>query len=462
VDDATAPLLTDFYQLTMAQAYLAGGLGARATFELFVRTLPEGRNVLVACGLDDALRFLERMRYDRAAVEWLRSLGRFSDAFLEALGRIRFTGDVRAVAEGTPVFAGEPILEVTAPIAEAQLAETFLLNQVHFQTLIASKGARVVSAARGRTVVDFGLRRAHGADAGLRGSRALYVGGVHATSNVLAGRIYGIPLSGTMAHSWVLAHEDEAAAFRTFTAEFPDTVLLVDTFDTLAGVRRVVALARELGGEFRVRGVRLDSGDLASLARESRAILDEAGLQRVEIFVSGGLDELDVRALVDGGAPITGFGVGTRMNVSADRPWLDAAYKLVEAGGHGRMKLSAGKATLPGRKQVFRLSRDGEDVGDLIAREEETAADAVRIWGSDELEARPLLRPVMAAGERLPAGDSALEEARARAREGLARLPSRVLALERADPAYPVEVSPELRAAAAGLRRDLVAREHAP
>jgi nicotinate phosphoribosyltransferase len=459
VDDATAPLLTDFYQLTMAQAYLAAGLDVRATFELFVRSLPPGRNVLLTCGLDDALRFLERMRYDAAAVEWLRSLGRFSEAFLEALGGLRFTGDVRAVAEGTPVFAGEPILEVTAPIAEAQLAETFLLNQVHLQTLLASKAARVVAAARGRTVVDFGLRRAHGTDAGLRGSRALYVGGVDATSNVLAGRVYGIPLAGTMAHSWVLAHDDEAAAFRAFTAEFPDTVLLVDTFDTLAGVRRVAALARELGGDFRVRAIRLDSGDLAALARDARAILDAAGLERVEIFASGGLDELDVRDLVDAGAPITGFGVGTRMNVSADRPWLDAAYKLVEVAGRPRMKLSAGKGNLPGRKQVFRLSRDGEDVGDLVARRGETAADAVRIWSGAGLEARPLLQPVMAGGERLPAGHVALAEARDRAREGLARLPSRILALERAEPPYPVEIGPELAKAAAALRLELLERE---
>lgn len=321
---------------------------------------------------------------------------------------------------------------MVAPIAEGQLAESFLMNQVHHQTVMASKAARVVAAAAGRTVVDFGLRRMHGTDAGVKAARAFHVAGVDATSNVFAGWTYGVPIAGTMAHSFVQAHDDELEAFRAFARSYPKTILLVDTYDTLDGVRKVVRLAAELGPEFRVRGVRLDSGDLATLALGARAILDAAGLERVEIFASGGLDEDEIAELVARGAPIDGFGVGTGMGVSTDAPALDIAYKLTSYAGTGRLKTSPGKAILPGRKQVFRLERDGIAAGDVVARHDERHPG------------RPLLEPVMANGRRLPAGRVSLDQARERAREETARLPERIRALEPADPPYPVAISAAL------------------
>ena len=317
--------------------------------------------------------------------------------------------------EGTPVFANEPILEVVAPIGQCQLIETLVLNQIGFQTLIASKAARVVAAAGGRTVVDFGGRRAHGMDAAVEGARAAYVAGVAATSNVEAGQIYGIPVTGTVAHSFVQAFPSEMEAFRTFAARFPQTTLLVDTYDTLAGVEKVIALARELGPAFAVQAVRLDSGDLAALARGARALLDAAGLAQVRILASGGLDEWKIAAMVDAGVPIDGFGVGTDMSVSGDAPALDIAYKLTEYAGRGRMKLSTGKHSLPGRKQVFRTIRDGATTSDVIARHGET------------LEGRPLLQPVMAAGHRLVPSPT-LDTIRAHAAAECAALPAHLCA----------------------------------
>ncbi|MET0153753.1 MAG: nicotinate phosphoribosyltransferase, partial [Candidatus Binatia bacterium] len=270
VNDSNTALLTDLYQLRMAQAYFKEGLDGSAAFDLFVRRLPPTRSFLVACGLDDALGFLERLSFDRGVLDHLAELGQFSSDFLEWLAGARFTGDVYAVPEGTPVFAGEPILEVVAPLPEAQLVETFVTNQIHLQTVLASKAARIVEAAAGRPVVDFSLRRSHGVDAGLKAARAFYVAGVAATSNVMAGRTYGIPVAGTMAHSYVQAHEDEGAAFRAFLQLYPDGVVLVDTYDTLGGVRRLIALARELGEPVRVSGIRLDSGDLKALSLAAR------------------------------------------------------------------------------------------------------------------------------------------------------------------------------------------------
>jgi len=284
-------LLTDLYQLTMLRGYREEGMDGQAVFSLFVRRLPESRNFLLACGLDDALRYLEELRFSESALDYLSGREEFDAAFIDWLRDFRFTGDVRAVREGTPLFANEPILEISAPLPEAQLVETFLMNQIHLQTTLASKAARVVLAAGGRAVVDFGLRRIHGADAGLKAARAFHIAGVAATSNVLAGKVYGVPIGGTMAHSYIQEHDSEMDAFRAFTRLYPDTVLLVDTYDTLEGVRRVVELAREVGEEFRVRAVRLDSGDLAKLAIAARKILDDGGLEEVEIFASGGLDE---------------------------------------------------------------------------------------------------------------------------------------------------------------------------
>jgi nicotinate phosphoribosyltransferase len=429
----SAALLTDLYELTMAQAYWREGMHDDAVFSLFVRRLPPERNFLLACGLNDVLSYLESLRFGNDALDFLRGLPEFQPDFLDYLASFRFTGEVRAVPEGTAVFENEPILEVTAPLPEAQVIETFLMNQVHLQTVLASKAARVVAAADGRPVVDFGLRRMHGADAGLKAARAFRIAGVDATSNVLAGQIYGIPVTGTMAHSYIQTHDSELEAFRAFTRTYPDTVLLVDTYDTLEGVRNVIRLARELGSGFRVRAIRLDSGDLAPLAREARALLDQAGLQRVQIFASGGLDEHAIDRILEASAPIDGFGVGTGMGVSSDVPALDIVYKLTEYGGRGRLKLSTGKPVLPGPKQLFREYRDGLVVGDTIGEADE------------ELPGQPLLRPVMRDGRRLDAGQASLEEARQHAAAQLRSLPGRLRARSPAEPIYPVRVSPSLR-----------------
>lgn len=441
VDDDNALLLTDRYELAMLQAYHAEGMRGRAVFSLFVRRLPESRNFLLACGLDSVLRFLERLHLAEDDVGHLRRSG-FDAGFVDALAYLRFTGDVRAVPEGTPVFAGEPILEIEAPLAEAQLVETFVLNQVHVQTLLASKAVRVRAAAGERSVVDFGLRRMQGADAGLKSARAFYVAGIDATSNELAGKLYGVPVRGTMAHSYVQVHGSELDAFRAFAATFPEGILLVDTYDTLEGVRNVVRLAEELGDRFRLRGIRLDSGDLASLAGAARRILDTAGLQDVGIFASGSLDEWKIRDLVDAGAPIDGFGVGSAMAVSADAPVLDMVYKLTEYAGRGRLKLSREKGTLPFPKQVFRVEEEGVAVRDVIA-------------GADETHpGRALLVKVMEGGVRLPEGEADLEAARRLARDEIARLPDPVRGLGPAEPPYPVAVSTEL-----GRQHDRIAGE---
>ncbi len=438
---AEAPLLVDLYELTMLQAYWREGLEDTAVFELAFRSLPEPRNFALACGLDDVLRFLEDLRFERPALDRLASLDAgFSDAFLRRLEQLRFTGDVRALPEGTPVFPNEPLLQVAAPLPVAQLVESFVLNQVHHQTVVASKAARVVRAAAGRKVVDFGMRRMHGTDAALKGARACWIAGVDATSNVLAALRYGIPASGTMAHSYVQAHPSERAALRAFAALYPETTLLVDTYDTEEGVRRVVELAGELGREFRVRAVRIDSGDLASLARSARRILDAAGLEHVQIFASGGLDEERIDALLHAGAPIDAFGVGTHMGVSNDAPELDMAYKLVAYAGQDRLKTSPGKELLPGRKQIFRVEQAGRAVRDVLARDGEPAGG------------RPLLETVMREGERTAAGRATLAAARARAATELARLPDPVRGLAPARPPYRVEISPALREEARKVR----------
>jgi nicotinate phosphoribosyltransferase len=426
-------LLTDLYQLTMLQAYWREGLRDEAVFSLYFRRLPEARNYLLACGLSSALDYLESLRFSESEVADLGTLDLFSEAFLDWLRDFRFTGDVYALAEGTPVFPNEPLLEVVAPLPEAQLAESFVMNQIHLQTLLASKASRVVQAAQGRRVVDFGMRRMHGTDAAIQGARAFYAAGVDATSNVRAGLAHGIPVAGTMAHSYIQAHDREPDGFRAFTELYPETVLLVDTYDTLEGVRKVAELARERGDAFRVRGVRLDSGDLAELAGGARRILDAAGLAEVEIFASGNLDEYRIAELVRSGAPITAFGVGTLMGVSADAPTVDLAYKLTDYAGSGRLKTAPGKSVLPGRKQVFRLERNGGSVRDVIARH------------GEEQPGRALLEPVMKGGKRLAAGCASLAAVRERAAAEIAGLPARVRALEPADPPYPVEVSPALR-----------------
>lgn len=434
ITDARTALLTDLYELTMMQAYWREGRTAEATFDLFARRLPPERNVLVACGLDDALRFLETLRFTDEDLRFLAQRKEFRSDFLDYLRDFRFTGSVRAVPEGTPVFHTEPILEVTAPAPEAQLVETFLLNQITHQTVIASKAARVVEAAGGRPIAEFGMRRMHGADAAMKGARAAYVAGVDSTSNVRAGLAYGIPISGTMAHAYIEAHASELDAFRAFADLYPETTLLVDTYDTLEGVRRVVELAEALGPAFRVRALRLDSGDYAALAREARRILDEAGLTSVQIVVSGGLDEFQIRDLLAVGAPIDAFGVGTRMGVSSDAPTLDTVYKLAAYDAQPKMKLAEGKQTLPGRKQVFRQFEGGEAARDVIGLAEEA------------LDGEPLLVPVMEDGARLEGASPSLDAIRAHAQREWARLPQRIRALHPADPPYPIVLSDRLGA----------------
>ena len=433
VSDSNALLLTDLYELTMVQAYFEEGMVAPAVFDLFARRLPQQRNYLVACGLDDALRQLERWSVPDAAIAELRRTGLFTPRFLDRLRDLRFTGDVFAVPEGTVVFGDEPILEVVAPLPEAQLAETFLMNQIHLQTLAASKASRVVAAAAGRTIVDFGLRRVHGTDAAMKAARAFYVAGVSGTSNVLAGLAYGIPLAGTMAHSYIQAHRSEREAFRSFVDLYETTVLLVDTYDTLRGVSQVVELARELGDRFHVSALRIDSGDLGALSKAARTILDDAGLGRVRLFASSSLDEYEIAKLVAEGAPIDGFGVGARMGVSEDAPYMDMAYKLVDYAGAGRTKLSPGKPILPGRKQIFRTVENGESKGDVIGRH------------GERLAGRPLLVQVMENGRRTPTANEPLSAARARAKREIDALPPRVRGLDGADPPYPVTVSDSLR-----------------
>ncbi len=431
-------LFTDLYELTMAQAYVADAMAdVPATFSLFVRTLPAERNFLLAAGIDTALGALESFRFEPADIDYVRSIGRFTPAFLDWLRAFRFRCSVVAVAEGTPVFAGEPIVEVTGPLAQAQLVETLLINELHLQTMLASKAVRVVGAAQGRRVVDFGARRIHGIDAAVNGARAFAIAGVSATSNLLAGRAWGLPVVGTMAHAYVQSFASEAEAFRAFARHYPDTTLLVDTYDTLEGVRRVIELARELGPAFQVQAVRLDSGDLAALARTARDMLDAAGLKKVRIFASGGLDEHGIAALVAADAPIDAFGVGTRMGTSEDVPALDVVYKLTALAGRGRVKLSPGKNLLPGQKQIWRIEAGGMARRDVMGRAEEKNSG------------RALLQPVMQSGARIGAGPS-LTEVAAHAQREIARLPPALRGLSPAR--YTVEISAVLTAYAAEVR----------
>ena len=436
-------LFVDLYELTMLQSYYAEGMTALAVFELFFRQLPARRHYTMVAGLDDVLHYLEHLRFTAEEVAWLRQRQQFSEAFLHRLADFRFTGDVYAIPEGTVVFATEPVLQVVAPLPEAQLIETYILNQIHVQSVAATKAARVVTAAQGRTVVDFGSRRAHGTDAALKVARASYLAGAAGTSNVAAGRLYNLPVFGTMAHSYIQAHAHEMAAFEAFTRAFPATTLLVDTYDTLAGVHRVIALAQRLGDTFKVRAIRLDSGDLATLAKQARQLLDAAGLQGVQIFASSGLDEYAIAALLRDGAPIDGFGVGTKLAVSADAPEIDFSYKLVAYDGQPRMKLSSGKRILPGRKQVFRVMDQGYMRRDVIAQHDETLAG------------EPLLQPVMRRGQRLDAGRVPLAQARAYAQAQLAALPPELTQLDDAQAPYSVELSVALQATAEHLQRQM-------
>jgi len=428
-----AMLLTDLYQLTMMQAYRAHGLTEVAAFEFFVRKMPARRGFLMAAGLEQALEFLETMQFSAEELDHLRRSRRFPTDFLDWLAALRFTGDVDAMPEGTIFFADEPIIRVVAPMPEAQFVETRLINLLHFETLVASKAARMVLAAPRKQLVDFGLRRAHGAEAGLLAARASYIAGFDGTATMLAEARFGIPIYGTMAHSFIQAHDDESLAFEHFARARPTgVILLIDTYDTERAAHRVVELARRLKREgIAIRGVRLDSGDLADHARRVRAILDAGGLRDAIIFASGGLDEDQLADFTRQRAPIDGYGVGTSLTTSSDVPALDCAYKLQEYAGIPRRKRSEGKATWPGRKQVWRRYRpDGTFADDRLA------------LASEVHEGEPLLAPVMRAGRRVCPLPS-LAEIRKHAAAQLRRLPASLAALGHTP--YLVEVDPALR-----------------
>lgn len=440
--------MTDLYQFTMAQVYFERGMHGEAVFDLFVRTLPRTRNFLLASGLASVIEYLEGFRFQAAELEYLAGLQRFSRAFLDYLGTLRFTGSLIAMSEGTPFFAGEPMLRVTAPLIQAQLIESRLLNLMHLQTLLASKAARFVLIASGRRLIDFGMRRAHGAEAALYGARAAYLAGFDATATVQAGEQFGLPLAGTMAHSFIEAHGREQDAFRAFLdASQAPTTLLIDTYDSERAARRVVELVRErraAGLPERVAAVRIDSGDFVREARSVRAILDQGDCRQVQIIVSGGLDEQRVEHMLQAGAPVDAFGIGTDLMVSQDAPALDMAYKLSSYEGEPRRKRSPGKETLPGRKQVYRRrSPSGELLLDCIGLEDEA------------LEGEPLLQPRMREG-RCTTPLPLLPESRRYCLEQMQCLPQ---ALRRLEPvavapseygrAYPVQVSRQLQRLAA-------------
>ncbi len=434
MNQPSSALLTDLYQLTMLQAYLEQGMEETAVFEFFVRKLPAPRNFLIAAGLEQVLDYLETLRFSPADLEWLARCGRFSRSFIDYLERLRFTGDVHAMPEGTIFFPNEPILRVTAPLPQAQFVETRVMNLLNFQTMIASKAARSVLVAGGKPLIDFGLRRAHGAEAGLLAARASHLAGFTGTATVLAGVKFGIPVYGTMAHAFVQAHENETSAFEHFAYAQPDNVvLLLDTYDTEAAARKVVALAPRLKEKgLIVKGVRLDSGDLADHARKVRRILDDGGLPHVRILASGNLDEYRVAALMASGAPIDSFAVGTAMTTSADAPSLDCAYKLQEYAGRACRKRSEGKATWPGRKQVYRhYKANGQFAEDIVTVEDDVQAGEA------------LLQPVLQAGRRLAPLPS-LADSRAHAASQLARLPDFLRRLDPAPP-YPVHIAQALR-----------------
>jgi nicotinate phosphoribosyltransferase len=447
---ATNALLTDLYQLNMMQAYLEAGETRTAVFEVFVRKLPAQRGFLIAAGLEQALDFLTNLQFSPAELDWLAASGRFGKNLIDYLAAFRFTGDVHAMPEGTVFFPDEPILRVTAPLPQAQLLESRLLNYLQFQTMVASKAARMMLAAPGKVLVDFGLRRAHSGEAGLFAARASYIAGFAGTATVTADMLFGIPIFGTMAHSFIEIHDDESAAFESFARARPDNLtLLIDTYDTEAAARKVVALAPRLAAAgIKVRAVRIDSGDLAALSRRVRTILDEGGLGGVTIFVSGGLDEYTLASLTRDGAPIDGYGIGTSLTTSHDAPSLDCVYKLQEYAGRPRRKRSAGKATWPGRKQVWRrFDADGRMADDVLSVED------------DPQPGEPLIRQVMQAGRPIGPAPS-LAQARTHAAQELERLPPALRSLT-PGASYPVTVADALVQLAAEVDRRLESHQGA-
>ena len=445
-DDGQLGLFTDLYELTMAQAYFSQGMHQPATFGLTVRSYPPNRGYLVSSGLDDVLDYLSRLHFDDAAIQYLRSIGIFKDDFLEYLRGVRFTGSVRAISEGRLFFTDEPLLEITAPIIEAQLVETYVINQMNLQTALATKAARCVWAAQGRSIADFASRRTHGSDAAMKMARSSYIAGFASTSNVLAASHYNIPPAGTMAHSFISSFPTELDAFRAYADSFPDrTILLLDTYDTIAGAFNAVSIAKELEANgHRLAAVRLDSGDYSKLSRQVRHVLDDHGLDYVKILLSGGLDEYELETLIEDKAPIDLFGVGTKAGVSADAPWSDMVYKVVSFDDRPVIKLSEGKMSLPGTKQIFRRTENGLLSGDIIGLQEETGP-----VGSEAL-----LQEVMVSGVRIDR-TAALSEVRERFREEFDSLDARYKELIR-PPLFPVSVSPRLQRMTAEVREEAV------
>jgi nicotinate phosphoribosyltransferase len=444
---AESPLTTDLYELNMVQAYLDHGDDKEAVFEFFIRRLPERRGFLLAAGLEDALGYLETLRFSPSDIDWLKSTGRFRDNLLDYLAGYRFTGDVHAIPEGTTCFPNEPLIRITAPLPMAQLIETRLINILHFQTMIASKAARMVLAAPGKILSDFGLRTAHGAEAGLFAARASYIAGFASAANVLAGERYGIPIVGTMAHSFIQVHDNEMRAFENFARARPEgVVLLIDTYDTEAGARKVAELAPRLKADgIVIRGVRIDSGDLIKLSRTVRGILDAGGLKDVIILASGGINEDVLQSMMAEQAPIDGFGIGVNLDASIDAPSLDCAYKLQEYAGKPRRKLSEGKETWPGRKQVWRkIGADARICGDVLSVDD------------DNQSGEMLVKPVMRGGQRVGPSPT-LAQIRERAARELGRLPELLRRLQ-SEPAYPVEIAAKLKALAAEADRQTLPR----
>jgi nicotinate phosphoribosyltransferase len=445
-------LFTDLYELTMCASYFDNKKFEPATFDLFIRRLPENRSYLLFAGLEQVLLFLESVKFTEEHLDYLEKQG-FDNRFLDYLRNFKFTGDVWAVPEGTVAFPCEPLIRVTAPIIEAQLIETFLLNTVNLQTTIATKASRVVNAAKGKSMIEFGLRREHGIDAGMKVARCSYIAGCQGTSNVLAGLKYGIPVFGTMAHSFVMSFKKEIDAFRAFARTFPNkSTLLIDTYDDIAGAEKAAVVAKELEKlGCKLGGVRLDSGDLAETSKKVRALLDEKGLRYVSIFASGDLDEYRIAELLSKGATIDAFGVGTRMGTSADKPYVDVIYKLCETmSEEGNfspiMKLSEGKATLPGRKQAFRFKdKQGNFAKDLIALADE------------KVQGEPLLVKVMENGN-ITYDPPSLDKIRETASENLTRLPEKYKKLTDA-PTYPVELSQALEDLIKNLKTRLTKTE---
>jgi nicotinate phosphoribosyltransferase len=430
----TGPLFIDLYELTMAAAYHDRQIRLEAAFSLFIRPSPK-RGYYVAAGLEDTLNELEQFQFNDEEIDFIQSTRLFSDGFVAYLRTFRFSGQVVAMPEGTIFFANEPILEVRAPVIEAQLLETFLLNTMGFQTLIASKAARCVHAAQGRPLIDFSLRRTQGRDAGMRVARSTYIAGFAATSNVLAGKTFQIPTAGTMAHSFITAFEEEIDAFSAYAETFPDhSIFLIDTYDTLKGARHAVQVAQQMKQKgHALVGVRLDSGDMASLSRQVRKILDDAGLTDVKIFASSQFDEYKIAAILAKEAPIDAFGVGTKVGVSADAPFVDIVYKMVRYGDHDVKKLSPGKTTLAGEKQVFRIrDENGRYREDIIGLRNDRVEDA-----------ETLLQPVMEHGKVLRPHPS-LQELRQKFKENFSALDQKYKALKD-PPAYPVRLSPRLQ-----------------